>query len=68
MSGNPVPDTLAALRRYLAGSGKRGNLSGIRIVLPRENPAAGFEVRLLDAETGDGAAFENSAGMEVVMG
>jgi hypothetical protein len=68
MSGKSVSDVPDILRRFFARSEKCSNLPGVRIVLPRAIPAAGFEVRLLDAETGDGAAFENSAGMEVVMG
>jgi hypothetical protein len=68
MSEKPVPDALAALRRFFARCEKCSSLPGVRIVIPRAIPAAGFGVRLLDAETGDGAAFENSAGVEVVMG
>ena len=66
MTKQPTPHPFRALR--LLARGKSGDLPGVRIVLPRASPAAGFEVRLLDPETGDGAAFENSSGLEVVMG
>jgi hypothetical protein len=41
-------------------------LLGVRVVFPRDLPAAGFQMKLLD-ETGCSRRFDNSAGVEFVL-
>lgn len=49
-------------RRHTTG------LPGVTMVFPKDLPAAGFQLRLRDPETGSEQPFLNSSDLEVVLG
>ena len=57
---------LCALRNFFCGRKSETSLPGLCVVFPRDLPAAGFQMKLLD-ETGCSRRFANSAGVEFVL-
>lgn len=57
---------LCVLRSFFCGRKNATNLPGLRVVLPRELPATGYQMKLLD-ETGCNKRFDNSAGVGFVL-
>ena len=63
-----MKSAMQALRNLFLPRCHSTGLPGVTLVFPKDLPAAGFQLRLRDPETGSEMPFMNSSDLEVVLG
>lgn len=63
-----MKNVLHTLRNFFLPRRPSTGLPGVTIVLPKNLPAAGFQMRLRDPESGSEMPFMNSSDVEVILG